>query len=124
MRETLILQNPSGGELFKIQKKTLHVRDTMKIERDSETAATVKKALIHPLRDRFSIEVEGGEDLEAKGNIVGHEYKIERDGDEIAEISKKWFRVRDTYGVDIADGDDTVLVLAVTVAVDSLARGL
>ena len=39
---------------------------------------------------------QGGEDMEAKGNIVDHEFKIERDGDKIAEISKRWFRVRDT----------------------------
>ena len=122
MRETLILQNPSGGELFKIQKKTLHVRDTMKIERDSETAATVKKALIHPLRDRFSIEVEGGEDLEAKGNIVGHEYKIERDGDRLAEISKRWFRVRDTYGIEVAAGENDALILAVVVCIDQMSH--
>ena len=66
--------------------------------------ATVKKALISPLRDRFSIDVEGGEDMEAKGNIVDHEYKIERGGDKVAEVSKHWFRVRDTYGIEIDAG--------------------
>jgi uncharacterized protein YxjI len=56
----------------------------MEIERDGRTVATVRKALVSPLRERFSIDVEGGQDMEAKGNIVDHEYKIERDGDEIA----------------------------------------
>jgi hypothetical protein len=95
VRDTLILQDVSGRELFKVQKQMLHVRDTMTIERDGASAATVKKALIHAVRDRFSIEVEGGENLEAKGNIVDHEYKIERNGDHVAEISKRWFRVRE-----------------------------
>ena len=76
----------------------------MEIERDGKTVATVKKALITPLRDRFSVEVEGGEDMEAKGNIVDHEYKIERGGDKVAEVSKRWFRVRDTYGIEVAPG--------------------
>ena len=40
--------------------------------------------------------------LEVQGNIVDHEYEIEADGRKIAEISKKWFRVRDTYGVEIS----------------------
>ena len=39
--------------------------------------------------------------MEAKGNIVDHEYKIERGGDKVAEVSKRWFRVRDTYGIEI-----------------------
>ena len=96
IRKTLVLEDPSGNELFTVQEKKLHIRDTMDIERGGQTAARVKKALITPLRDRFSIEVEGGEDMEAKGNVVDHEYKIERGGDKVAEVSKRWFRIRDT----------------------------
>ena len=67
MRETFVLESPSGEELFTIQEKKLTIRDKMEIERDGKTVATVKKALISPLRERYSIEVEGGADLEAKG---------------------------------------------------------
>src|SRR3954463_11413430 len=84
IRSTFILESPAGEELFKIQEKKLSIRDTMEVERDGETVATIKKALITPLRDRFTIHVEGGEELTAKGNIVDHEYEIERDGDKIA----------------------------------------
>ena len=76
------------------------------------------------LRDRFDIELADGAELKAKGNIVDHEYEIERDGDKVAEISKKWFRVRDTYGVEIEDGVDPVLILAVTVAVDAMSHDI
>ena len=121
-RDTFILKDASGDDLFKAQKKALHVRDTMKVERNGDTVATIKKALITPLRDRFDIEVEGGSDLEAKGNITDHEYKIERDGDRIAEVSKRWFRVRETYGIEIAPGEDDALILATTVCIDEMAR--
>jgi uncharacterized protein YxjI len=122
IRDTLVLETPTGDELFKIQEKKLSVRDKMEIERDGRTIATVKKALITPLRDRFSIEVEGGEDMEAKGNIVDHEYKIERGGDKVAEASKRWFRIRDTYGIEIAPGQEDALILAVTVCIDQMTR--
>jgi uncharacterized protein YxjI len=69
------------------------------------------------------VEVELGEDLKVHGHIADHEYEIERDGDKIAKVSRKWFRVRDTYGVEIEDDRYTVLVLAVTVAVDAMSRG-
>ena len=95
----------------------------MEIERGDATVATIKKALVSPLRDRFSIEVEGGEDMEAKGNIVDHEYKIERGGEKVAEVSKRWFRIRDTYGIEIAEGQEQALLLAVTVCIDQMARG-
>lgn len=121
-RDTLVLEDPSGTELFSIQEKKLRVRDTMEIERGGHTVATVKKALISPFRERFSIEVEGGEDMEAKGNVVDHEYKVERGGDKVAEVSKRWFRVRDTYGIEIAPGQDDALVLAVAVCLDQMAH--
>ncbi len=123
VRDTLVLEDPSGAELFSIQEKKLHIHDTMKIERGGETVATVKKALITPLRDRYAIEVDGGADMEAKGNIVDHEYKIERDGDLVAEVSKRWFRVRDTYGIEVAPGQDDALILATTVCIDQMTRG-
>ena len=124
IRDTLVLEDASSGaELYKIQEKKLTIRDKMEIERDGKTVATVKKALITPLRDRYSIEVEGGEDMEAKGNIVDHEYKIERGGDRVAEVSKRWFRIRDTYGIEIAPGQEEALLLAVTVCIDQMARG-
>jgi uncharacterized protein YxjI len=123
IRKTLVLEDSSGAELFKVQEKKLHIRDTMEIERGGETVATIKKALITPLRDRFSVEVRGGEDMEAKGNIVDHEYKIERGGDKVAEVSKRWFRIRDTYGIEIAPGQDDALILAVTVCIDQMTRG-
>jgi uncharacterized protein YxjI len=123
IRDTLVLEDLSGTELFTVQEKKLHIRDTMEIERGGATAATVKKALITPLRDRFSIDVAGGEDMEAKGNIVDHEYKIERGGEKVAEVSKRWFRIRDTYGIEIAPGQDDAMILAVTVCIDQMARG-
>jgi uncharacterized protein YxjI len=121
LRSTFILESEAGEELFKIQEKKLHIRDTMEIERDGHTVATVRKALITPLRDRFAIELEGGGELSAKGNIVDHEYEIERDGETVAKISKRWFRVRDTYGIEIAPGENDGLVLAATVCIDEMS---
>jgi uncharacterized protein YxjI len=125
IRKTLVLETPEGDEVLTIQKTILSVRDKMEIERDGKTVAAVKKALLAPLRDRFSIEVEGGEDMNAKGNIVDHEYKIERGGDEVAEVSKRWFRMRDTYGIEIAEAQDDALILAVTVfCIDQMSRNV
>jgi uncharacterized protein YxjI len=122
VRDTVVVESPSGEELFTIQEKKLSVRDKMEVERDGRTVATVKKALVG-FRDRYSIEVEDGDDLSAKGNIVDHEYEIERDGDKVAEVSKRWFRVRDAYGIEIAPGQDDALILAVTVCIDRMGRG-
>ena len=121
VRDTFVLEGPSGEELFKVQEKKLRVRDTMDIERGGERVASVKKAMITPLRERFSIQLEGGGELNAKGNIVDHEYEIERDGATVAQISKRWFRVRETYGIEIAPGEDEALILAVAACIDEMS---
>jgi uncharacterized protein YxjI len=121
-RDTLMLETATGQRLYKIQEKKLSVRDKMEIERDDKTFATVKKALVSPLRDRYSIELEAGGELSAKGNVLDHEYEIERDGDKVAEVSKRWFRIRDTYGIEIAPDEDAALILAATVCIDRMGR--
>jgi uncharacterized protein YxjI len=123
VRDTLVLETPDGQELFKIQEKKLSIRDKMEIEDGAgKTVATVKKALVSPLRDRFSVSVEGGEDIDAHGNVVDHEYKIERGGDKVAEVSKRWFRIRDTYGIEIEPDQDDALILAVVVCIDQMTH--
>jgi len=103
LRKTLILEDARGAELVKIQERILDVHDTMEIQDwDGTRVAMVKKALITPLYDRWTVKVPDGPDLEIKGNILDHE-DINEDGRPLAaEVSKRWFRVADTYGVEIA----------------------
>jgi uncharacterized protein YxjI len=120
VRDTVVIKDRDGNELVKLQKRLLRARDTMAIERDRDKVATVKKAIIAPLRDRFTVDLAAGGSLEAQGNILDHEYQITRDGIPVANISKRWFRVRESYGVAVAPGQDDALVLAVTVCIDHL----
>ena len=121
MRDTLKFEDRQGHELCKIQEKKVRVKDTMNIEGpDGKTLASVKIALITPVRDRWTVKIGNGPDLDVQGNIVDHEYKIEEGRTKVAEVSKKWFRVRDTYGVEIAPGQNDIVILAVTVAIDMM----
>jgi len=121
VRDTFLLEDAGGTEVAKIQERKLHVRDTMAIERDGTTIATVHKRLVG-FRDHLKVDLEGGDEWKVHGNLVDHEYEIEAHHGKIAEISKKWFRVRDTYGVEIAPGQDDALILAITVAVEDMTH--
>ncbi len=123
MRKTLVFEDADGHELAKIQEKMLRIKDAMEIENaDGDRVAMVKKALISPLRERWKVEVEDGPDLDIQGNLVDHEYTFSHDHDTVATVSKQWFRVADTYGVEVAPDQDPVLILAATVALDSMSH--
>jgi uncharacterized protein YxjI len=120
LREHLAFKDMQGNELAAIQEKVMHIKDTYSIYRNGNVLATVKKALITPLRQRFDVHVAGGENMEAQGNILDHEYEIHAGRNRVAEVSKKWFQVADMYGVDIAPGADDILILAITVVIDMM----
>ena len=121
IRKTLVIEDPRGNALAQIQDRPVRVRDVMEIEDATGTSiATVSKALISPLRDRFTVKLAAGGELSAQGNIVDHEYTIESGRTKVAEVSRKWFRVRDSYGIEIAPGQNTALLLAVAVCIDQM----
>ena len=123
VRDTLFFRDMQGNELCKIQERIARVKDTMKIEGpNGETMAVVKKALITPLRDRWVVKVGDGPDLDIQGSILDHEYNIGEGRNLVAEVSKKWFRIRDTYGVTIKPAQNDIVILAATVAVDMMAH--
>jgi uncharacterized protein YxjI len=122
IRETFVIEDRAGNEVATVREVKLAIRDSMKILRGGETLATIRKALISPFRDKFGIDVEGGEDMVAVGNILEHEYEIRRGGDVVGRVSKHWFTIRDTYGVETAPGADDALILAIAVAIDEMAH--
>ncbi|CUS04770.2 conserved protein of unknown function [Candidatus Promineifilum breve] len=124
VRDTLFFEDTQGQVMCKIQEKLVRIKDTKTIEGpNGETLAVVKKALITPLRDRWTVKIGDGPDLAVQGNVVNHQYTIGEEGRKVAEVSKKWFRLADTYGVQIEPGQNDVVILAITVAVDMMAHG-
>jgi uncharacterized protein YxjI len=120
LRETFELKDPSGAVVATVRKKLLAIRDSMEIERDGAVIATVRKALISPLHHRSVVELPGGGELDAVGDILDKEFEIRSGGTVIAQISRSWFRIRDTYGVDVAAGQDDALILSIAVCLDRI----
>jgi uncharacterized protein YxjI len=122
LRNRLVLEDPSGREVATVHKHLVALRPTYKVTIGGEKAAEVRKALFTPFHEKFTIDVPGPNDLEMKGSLFDHEFTIERDGREVARVSKRWFSIHDTYGVEIADGENHLLILASVLAME-LALG-
>jgi uncharacterized protein YxjI len=123
--DKLSFRDASGQEVAFIRQRLLSLGRTYEIEVRGRTAAVVHKHLFTFLSCRFSVDVPGPDDLEATGDFLDMEYTIRhtQSGRAAATISKRWFRLSDTYGVEVAEGEDPVLVLAATVVIDLCCHG-
>lgn len=111
-------QDMQGNELARIEQKLLSIGKTFRIYRDGKQVATVKKKPFTLFRDVFDVEDAAAGDLDAQGDFIDHEYQFTRDGKPAATVSKKFFSWTDTYGVEVAAGEDDVLILACTAVID------
>ncbi len=118
----LSFQDLDGSPLLSIKQQLMSFKPTYEILKGDDPIAVVKKDLFSVFSYRFSIEMAEGTIMEATGNFLDHEYAISREGNPVASISKQWFTVSDTYGVDIGDGEDDIFLLAVTVVVDMVCH--
>jgi uncharacterized protein YxjI len=118
LHDRLVLRDPQGREVAQVRHKLVALRPTYQVSVGGEQAAEVRKHLFTPFGDRFTIDVPGPDDLEIEGDLFDHEFTIRRGGQPVATVSKQWFSMRDTYAVDVAPGQDGLLILASVLALD------
>ncbi|MET7538386.1 LURP-one-related family protein [Streptomyces sp. NPDC005507] len=123
LRDTFELKGPDGRVLIDIHEKMFALRDTMVIERGDEALAKIKRKRLSLLRNHYRVELADGTVLDVSGKILDREFVVEYDGEMLAHISRRWLRVRDTYGVDVIREDaDPALLIAIAVCVIHLAE--
>lgn len=123
MRQTFQLKDQQGEVVTTVRRKVLTLWPSMRVEhgRHGDHMVTVRKKRFTLFRDRFRAPLAGGGELTVNGNVLDKEFDIEHDGRPVARISRKWFRIRDTYAVDIDDGyADVPMLLSVAISVDAL----
>lgn len=118
LRDRLVLRNPAGQEVAEVKRRLIALRPTYEIAIGGREVATVRKHFFTPFRDRFTIDIPGPDDLELSGSLLDHEFTIRRGGQTVATASKRWFSIRDTYAVEVAPGEDELLILASVLALE------
>jgi len=114
----LILRDPAGREVAQVHRKLAALRPTYEITIDGKNVAEVRQHLFTPFRERLTIDVPGAGDMEISGDLFSHEFTIQQDGHTAATISKRWLSLTASYAVDIAPGENDLLILASVLALD------
>lgn len=137
LRQRSEIMDEFGNVLFKAVGefsigRRMHIYDNM----DNELAFIQQRLL--RLMPRFSVYMGGnhvadivknftlfsqdyrieGLGWSVSGDWLAHDYTIKSGGRYIASIHKRWMSWGDSFEVDIADGEDYVMVLAVIIAID------
>jgi uncharacterized protein YxjI len=114
------MKDASGQVVATIQQRVIALRKTYDIHLPGRVDATISKALFSPFVDRLKIDVPGPGDLDVHGDLLHHEYAIDQGGQEVARVSKRWVSLVDSYGVEVANGVDPLLILASAVVIDQI----
>jgi uncharacterized protein YxjI len=123
LRDTFELKDTRGRVLIDIHQKMLALRDTMIIERDGDPLATIKRKRLSLLRNHYRVSLVDGTELDVSGKILDREFAIDYDNELLAQVSRRWLHIRETYGVDVVrDDTDPALLIAVAVCVIHLAE--
>ena len=114
--DKLSFQDLEGNELIYIEQQFFN---SYELWRDGKRFAEVKRDLFRFLKRRFTVTLSDGDDLEAVGDILNFEYVVKRADRTIATLTRQWFRLSDTYFIQIDDDEpDPVLVLAVALVIE------
>ncbi len=122
LTQTFALEDAGGNELARMQAELFVLRRTMDIERGGHVVATVRKAFINILGQSFTVDIAGNGELQAKGDVLNHEFEITSGAAAVATISKQWFAAELMYGIAIAPGQDDILLLCVAIAIDEMSE--
>ena len=126
LRHEMVFEDADRRPVATVRKRLLSFGNAYDIYHGEQLYAVVKEGWLPLVRYRFTVDVgddgAGPGDLAIAGDFSSHEYTFEQDGQVVATVSKRWFSWTDTFGVDVADGADDVLVLACTVVVDLCTR--
>ncbi|MCL1948949.1 MAG: LURP-one-related family protein [Turicibacter sp.] len=109
-----VISDESGRELAKIEQKMLSFLPAFYITLNGKPVATIKKELSF-LRSSYRIE---GANISCTGDFFGMNFQIFEGRQQIAEVNKKFFTMRDTYLIDVPDNSHELKVLALVLAID------
>ncbi len=121
LRDELEIKDMQGRPCAVIRRKMIALRPSYEIWQNGERLAVVSRSLVKIFRDKFQVDVPGPDDFEVQGDFLSREYTFRRQGEVVAQVSRRWFSITDTYGVDIREGEDEVLILASAIIIDRIS---
>jgi uncharacterized protein YxjI len=115
----MLVNDLSGDEVGRVSRKLMALLATYDITLTGGVSAEVHQRFSGPFHPKWTISVANGSDLEMIGNFAGHDFLLTENGQTVATVTKAWISLADSYGVDIIDGQNDLLILCSVLALES-----
>src|ERR1700692_1753919 len=115
----MLVNDLSGSEVGRVRRKLMALMATYDITLTGGVSAELHQRFSGPFHPKWTISVAGGSDMEMTGNFAGHDFTLTENGQTVASVSKAWISLADSYGVDIADGQNDLLILCAVLALEA-----
>jgi len=104
--------------LISIRQKLFAFMPEYFLLKGEEQVARIKQKFAF-LKPKFEITgVNGTYSME--GNFLAYDFTLVKEGTVAATVSKKFFSFTDSYGVEVAQGEDPAFILALVIVIDQV----
>lgn len=109
------------GEVMRIDGKLISLRHQFNFyDSAGISLGSMKKKIVKLIGQEYWIEKDGTDLMRAYGNFVQHDYRMESNGQLVAQVHKKWVTVRDEFGISITGNFDSRLVIGAVIVIEHL----
>jgi uncharacterized protein YxjI len=115
----MLVNDLTGAEVGRVSRKLVSWRPTYEIALTSGVTAELHQRFTGPFHPKWNFSVSGGEEMEMSGNFTGHDFILTVNGQTVATVSKAWISLADSYGVDIVEGQNDLLILCGVLALEA-----
>ena len=113
------VQDMAGKDIYLVRGNLMGIPKHITIsDPDGHEVAVLKAKMFSPIKTRMTLETTSGEPWALEGEFLEKNYTITSGEQTIVRITQKWVTVRDSFTLDVADGVDPALALAVMWTVD------
>jgi uncharacterized protein YxjI len=115
----MLVNDLTGTEVGRVSRKLVALLATYEIALSSGVTAEVHQRFTGPFHPKWNVSVSGGQELEMSGNFMGHDFTLTANGQTVASVSKAWISLADSYGVDVVEGQNDLLILCAVLALEA-----
>lgn len=112
--KTFTIENANRQEVAFIKKKVISLFPTFEVDIQGQQVLVIRKEF-SLFKAKYQIE---GQGISVVGDWWDMDFSVYKEGRLVGEVHQQWFKVRDTYEIQIIDEAYEIVLLAIVIAID------